>query len=679
MNLGRLLNPRTIALVGGRQAELAIEQCEILGFEGEIWPVHPSRDEVAGHRTFRSIDELPSAPDAAFVAVNRKQTVEVVRQLAKIGAGGAVCYAAGFAEAGDEGAELQRQLVDHNMPIIGPNCYGVINGKLGAALWPDVQGCERLHGERGAAIVTQSGNIALNLTMNTRGLKFTHVISIGNQASVRIEDCIAELAMDPDVAVIGVHAESIIDPIAFGQAAITAHSTGTPIVMLKTGVSEAAAHIAASHTAAIAKPADVYDALFERYGVVAVDSVNQLAATLGFLVDIGPLPGASLVSLSCSGGEASLVADRADTHGVTFASFDEAQEAAIRTTLGDLVAITNPLDYHTFIWNDETALTACFTAALDGSAEVAMLVLDWPTSGDPHTWFPTLKAIEAATQSTNTPTIVASTLPENMPRHVRQRLQQSGIAVAYSLDEALTAISIAAQVGQVLVGAPPGKHSSTPHRQHASQTITETAAKEILAANGIDVPRGLHGPPAEMDSATLRFPVVAKASGLTHKTDAGGVIVGIADEVALATAVADLGPLSDEILVEEQVTDGVAELVVTIRRDWPIGVSVILGSGGTLVELIGDTQTALAPVAEEKLLDMLRCLKVGKLLDGHRGGASAEHGAIAHVVRNLEALIATRPDIVEIEINPLIATPTRAVAVDALITLAETNKAEEIK
>ena len=603
--------------------------------------------------------------------MNRHQTVEVVQQLAELGAGGAVCYAAGFAESGPEGAELQRRLVDHDMPVIGPNCYGIINGKLGAALWPDVQGCERLHGKRGAAIVTQSGNIALNLTMNTRGLQFTHVISIGNQAGVRIEDCIAELAVDPDVAAIGLHAESIIDPIAFGEAAITAHRTGTPIVMLKTGISDAAAHIAASHTAAIAKPADVYDALFERYGVVTVDSVNQLAATLSFLIDLGPLPGNSIVSLSCSGGEASLIADAAEAHDVGFEPFTEDQAAAIRTTLGDLVAVTNPLDYHTFIWGDETALTSCFTAALDGPADVAMLVLDWPTSGDVQTWFPTLNAIETAHLSSDTPTLVAATLPENMPSSVRERLQERGIGVAYSIDEALAAINAAARAGRWLGAGAPELHSSALRHTRAKQTIAENQAKVILATAGVTVPRGVHGVGTSVDHAGLRFPVVAKTSGVAHKTEAGGVVVGIADEVELVAVLTDLTQLSDEVLIEEQVTDAVAELLVTIRREWPIGVAVVLGSGGTLVELVGDTATTLAPTSHERLQKMLRGLRVGKLLDGHRGQPAADHGAIVDVVHKLEALMEARPDIVEIEINPLIATPTGAVAVDALITLGE--------
>lgn len=671
VDLDRLLNPRSIAFVGGRQAELAIEQCDLLGFDGEIWPVNPRRQTMGGHPAFPSLDDLPAPPDAALVAVNRFQSIDVVLALAKLGAGGAVCYAAGFAETGPEGAELQRRLVDHDMPVIGPNCYGVINGKLGAALWPDVQGCRRIGGGRGAALITQSGNIALNLTMNTRGLRFTHVISIGNQAGVRIEDCVSHLAGDPDVAAIGIHAESIIDPMAFARAALTAHANKTPIVMLKTGNTEAGSHIAASHTAAIAKPVDVYQALFDRYGVATVESVNELAAVLAFLVSVGPLPGNRLVSLSCSGGEASLVADRAMAHGVEFEPFPPHQAERIRATLSDMVAITNPLDYHTFIWNDAAKLTACFTATLDGPADAALLVLDWPTSGDASSWWPTIEAIVTARQATATPTIVAASLPENMPADLRARLEKQGVAAGYSIDEALGAVAAAAQLGSWLNQTPPVVHSPAAAGHHASSTLAEKDAKELIASAGIAVPRSRQVNRHLIGSTELRFPVVAKASGLTHKSDVGGVITGIADEVQLARAIELLGELSDEILVEEQVTDAVAELLVTVRREPPIGNVLVLGAGGELVELMSDTTTALLPVEPAAIHARLGSLRIGQLLVGHRGQPAADEAAIMVTIGRLAALLEARPDILEIEINPLMATPTGAIAVDALITLGE--------
>ncbi len=675
MNLDRLLNPVSVAVIGGRQAELAIEQSESLGYEGEIWAVHPTRDSIMGRPAYRSVADLPAPPDAAFVAVNREATVDVVTELAKLGAGGAVCYASGFAEAGAEGVELQRLLVDHDMPVIGPNCYGMINGKLGAALWPDVQGVGR-NVKRGAALITQSGNIALNLTMNRRGLEFTHVISLGNQASVRVEDCIVHLADDPAVAVIGVHAESIIDPLAFGVAAARAHAGRTPIVLLKTGITETSAAIAVSHTAAIAKPADVYQALFDRYGVITVESVTDLAAALSFLVTVGPLPGNRMVSLSCSGGEASLVADRGIVHGIDFPPFPAEQASQIAATLSDLVAITNPLDYHTFIWDDEAKLTACFTATLAGAADAAMLVMDWPTrGGDPRAWFPALAAIVAAREATGTPTVVAATLPENMPPPYCERLHEAGIAAAFSIDEALFAAGAAAAAGRWLASPAPQLHDAAEPNQFATSVLDEAGAKALLAQAGIAVPRGhrhMIEDAALVNTPTshLRYPLVAKTAGVAHKSEVGGVIVGIGNDVELADAIGRLNEMGPAVLIEEQVTDAVAELLVTVRREPPIGNVLVLGSGGTLVELLGDTVTALLPLAPEEIIAMIDQLKIGRLLEGHRGHAAADHGAIVDVVDSLAKMLAESPEIVEIEINPLMATPRRAIAVDALITVA---------
>ena len=221
--------------------------------------VHPTRNEVGGRSAYRSLDELPGVPDAAFVAINRKLTVEAVHQLAAMGVGGAVLYASGFAEAGPNGVSLQQELIEgHDMPLIGPNCYGTINALNGAAMWPDVHGCSRV--DRGPALIGQSGNITLNMTLNQRGVDFAYALSLGNQASVAIEDCVLHLAADPRVTVIGIYLESITDSAAFGRAATAALESGTPIVVLKTGRSTTAGIISASHTAAMSSSSDAYSA-----------------------------------------------------------------------------------------------------------------------------------------------------------------------------------------------------------------------------------------------------------------------------------------------------------------------------------------------------------------------------------------------------------------------------------
>ena len=254
--LARTLNPRSIALFGTGPAQSVIEQCRKLGYTGELWPVHPSRRTLAGVKCFQTVADLPHPPDAAFVAVNRHATIEVIAQLAKIGTGGAVCYASGFSESGThsgiDGVALQEQLKNAagEMPILGPNCYGYINALDGIALWPDQHGCKPL--TSGAAIVSQSGNVGLNLTLQQRGLDLAYLVTVGNQATAGVEECLEVFIDDSRVTAIGLFIEAIVDPIRFAKLALKAGQRNLRIVALQTGRSDAGAMIAASHTASLA-------------------------------------------------------------------------------------------------------------------------------------------------------------------------------------------------------------------------------------------------------------------------------------------------------------------------------------------------------------------------------------------------------------------------------------------
>ena len=414
--LARLLAPTSLAFVGGAPARTAIEQCLALGFEGDLWPVHPTRDEVCGLPAYRSVDDLPGAPDAALVAVNREATIDVVGRLAARGSGAAVCYASGFAEVGAEGARLQAELVAAagDMPVVGPNCYGTVSAVAGAALWPDQQGLGRA--DRGIALVTQSGNIGLNLTMQTRPMSIAHLLTLGNQAGVGIEDCLEALVADPAVTGIGLHIEALHDVERFSAACAVAAARAVPVVALKTGTSDAGARIAASHTGSMVGSDVAYSALFGRLGVHRVDSIPGLLDALHVLTSLGPLSGNRVVSLSCSGGEASVVADKAAGLDLDFPDFPEEQARRIAGTLSEFVSVANPLDYHTFIWGDEEALGNCFTAVLDGAFDASLLVLDFPSVGlDDATWWPTLRAFGAARAASGTPALLVGSMAENLP------------------------------------------------------------------------------------------------------------------------------------------------------------------------------------------------------------------------------------------------------------------------
>ncbi len=284
--LDRLLSPRSVAVIGGRIAESVASEMLKLGFAGDIWPVNPKRQTMAGLSCFATLNDLPGVPDATYIAVSREAAVAAVQNLREIGAGGAICHAAGFSELGAGGASFNDALVDAaaGMPVIGPNCWGVLNLLDRCALWPDFHGCEPV--ERGVAILSQSGNMAINFTMQARALPLAMVITVGNQTVTDTCDLLEALLNDERITAIGVHTEGIADIARFSRIACRAHARGKPIVVLKTGTSEKGARATISHTATLAGSDQFYDALFARTGVARVQSVPGFIETLKFLSEI---------------------------------------------------------------------------------------------------------------------------------------------------------------------------------------------------------------------------------------------------------------------------------------------------------------------------------------------------------------------------------------------------------
>lgn len=673
--LGRLLRPRHVAVFGGRWAENVIAQCQRVGFGGPIWPVHPTRDSLGGLPCLPSIDALPQAPDAAFVGVNRHQSVEVVRTLADRGAGGAVCFASGFAEAEDgreAGAALQARLVEAAgvMPILGPNCYGLINYLDGALLWPDQHGGKPV--ERGVAIVGQSSNVLINLTMQRRGLPLAYVIAAGNQAQTGLTDIAHALVDDPRVTAIGVHIEGPGDLRRLEGLAHAARRARTSVVALKVGRSAAAQAATVSHTASIAGSDSAGRAVLGRLGIAVVDSLPEFLETLKLLHVHGPLAGRRLVSVSCSGGEASLMGDHAEGRRLSFPPFDADRRRAIARTLGPLVTVANPLDYHTFIWGDRPALTATFGAVAEAGADLTLFVLDFPRTDrcDDTGWAPAVEAIAAAGRLA--PVGVVASLPETMPEDRAEALMARGIAPLAGLPEGLAAAEAAADIGETWSQAPAAPLLLAGVHPGPFELMEETAARAALSAHGLTFPQAERAanPDAAADIAErLGFPVALKGLGFAHKTEAGAVRLGLSDRDQVRSAAAAMAGASG-FLVERQITNTVAELLVGVLRDPAWGFQLTLGAGGVLAELLEDTATLAVPASPGEIRDALNGLRLGPVLAGYRGKSGANCGAIvaaACAVQDFATIEAAR--LFEVEINPLILTPDDAIAVDVLVRL----------
>ncbi len=300
--LSRLLRPRHIAVFGGSHAERVIAQSQRAGYGGDMWPVHPQRRRVGGLQAYPTVTDLPTAPDACFLGINRHRTVRAVADLAALGAGGAVCFASGFAEVDAAGAALQAELIAAAgaMPILGPNCYGFINYLDRALLWPDQHGGEPT--ERGVAVISQSSNIALNITMARRALPLAYVLTVGNQSVVGVAELVEALAEDSRVSAIGLYLEGLGEAQRFAAAIQRAREAAIPVVSLLIGRSQSGRSLALTHTASMAGGDLAMDAFLERLGVARLHNLPAFLETLKLLHCAGPLPGRDLVSLSCSGG-----------------------------------------------------------------------------------------------------------------------------------------------------------------------------------------------------------------------------------------------------------------------------------------------------------------------------------------------------------------------------------------
>jgi acetyl-CoA synthetase len=487
---------------------------------------------------------------------------------------------------------------------------------------------------------------------------------------------------DERITAVGLLLEAVPDVAELSRVALEALRRRVPVVVLKSGSSDLGARVTLSHTSSLAGSDALADALFERYGMARVHRVEAFVETLKLLHVHGSLPGARVVSASCSGGEAAHVADLAPAAGVTLPALGAETATRLRTVLGDRVPVRNPLDYHTYIWGRYDAMADCFTALLGADADEHLLLLDLPRQDrcDATEFGTALSAFEAAAARTGARACVVASLPEGLPEPLGARLLAAGIAPMQGVTDCLEAVAAAARVGAAQARAgrivplegPEGIVEAGVGRS-AVHDLDEASAKAVLADAGLPVPAG-HVTSAEdapAAASALGYPVVVKAvaPGLLHKSDVGGVRVGLSSEREVAEAVAAMGELGGSFLVERMVADVVLELIVGVTRDPQFGPVLTLGAGGVLAELLRDTVSVLLPATRADVraaFDRLRCRP---LLDGFRGPAGDVEAVLDAVGSVLAYVDAHRADLLELEVNPLLVRSAGVVAVDALVRL----------
>jgi acyl-CoA synthetase (NDP forming) len=690
-NLKRMLAPRHVAFVGGRSMARALKRCAEGGYPGQMWLVNPQHDSLEGVPCVRNITDLPCGPDAVFIATNRELTLTCVAELAAIGTGGAICYASGFAETGAEGQALQQQLLEAagDMALLGPNCYGLLDYLHSSALWPVAHGGKAV--EKGVAVLTQSGNFAYNLSMSDRSLPVAYMASVGNQAQLGVAELMDVLLDEPRVTAIGLHLEGLKNVPGFARAAHKALEKGIPIIALKTGVSQIGAELALSHTSSLSGSDALYDALFERLGVIRVSGPVSFVETLKAAA-CGNLPtGNSLIALACSGGDAGLIADYAERNDLTLPKLDAGQVGELAQVLPSYANLVNPLDFTTAIWGDSEALDRMLDSALRTPADAAMLVLDYPAqfTGERKECDLLLDLYCKALQRHGKAGFVTSAFPELLPPHARERLHAQGVAALQGVEDGLAAwgrIAGYPRKRQALLTL--GESALVPLCPQAlagqGQLLNEWDSKQALRAFGLPTPDGVLSTPdnALKDAAALGYPLVVKAvsAQLPHKTEAGAVALNLKDDIALSAALdrmrASINAYApqvafDQLLLEPMAKPPLAELIVGIKRENDFGLALVIGAGGILVELLKDSRSLLLPTTDGAIRQALLSLRSAPLLQGFRGRQAADLDALVAAIRAVaDYACENAAQLLELDVNPLLVGADGTTAVDALIRIA---------
>ncbi|HSJ17805.1 MAG TPA: acetate--CoA ligase family protein [Solirubrobacterales bacterium] len=707
MDLSRLFDPRSVAVVGASDREgsyggQTLVNLRTLGYEGEVWGVNPRRDRVHGFDCFPSLGELPETPDAVVVAVPAASVPEVIDEAGRLGSGGAVVYGAGFGEI-EEGRSLQDELVaaarHHELPVCGPNGNGIVVFPRRVAIWGDALSA-REPGE--VAIVSQSGNQAVNALSSRRGVRFHTVVSCGNQAVLEAADFLHHLAAKGEVRSVALNLEADGDGARLCEALAACADAGIGVAVLKVGSSEAGASAAAAHTGAIAGDQRVFAALLAEAGAVPVTDPHDLlevAKTLALRKPAAcPRPhdllanrASDLAVMTCSGGDSSAAGDEADRVGLSFPPFSAETERRLEDLVPHAATVANPLDYTAMIWGERDRLRELITTVADDPGVGRVLVFyDEPgdLEGDPKTsWEAVREGILDGARASSVPVIVSSTLPELLQDDSAARFVAAGVpAIAGLRSGILCAAALATPPGDAarLREVAAFAHGASDQKARDSLAnralesgadrasgswLPEHEAKELLRQAGVPVVEGRVARDEDEAVAILAElgpPVAAKLSGedLRHKSELGALVLELTSEAEVRDAHGRLRALrSGAVLIERHVPAGV-ELLVSARRTGVVP-SLTIGLGGIWTEALDDAVVVPLPAAPERVERAVGELRGSGLLTGGRGRPSLDVASVARLAAGVgDLLLDAQLELVEL--NPVVVYEDGAVALDAV-------------
>ncbi len=694
--LERLLRPRSVAVVGasdkpGALGTTLLSNLDANGFSGDIYPINPKRESLGGRACLPGIEALPLGVDAAVLAIPRAGVLDAVKALAARKVGGVVIFAAGFAEGGPEGLAEQREIAriahEAGMVVEGPNCLGLVNYVDRIPLTFVETEARPPAGKRAIGVVSQSGAMAavLGTVLLARDCGVSYSVSTGNEAASGVEDYVDWLIDQPDTHVIAMIVEQFRKPGRFLAAAARAAAAGKPIVLLHPGTSSAARESAATHTGAMAGDYALMRAKVTRAGVIMAETLEELGDIAEIALRCPALPSGRTAVLGESGAFKALTLDLAESLGLPLAPLHDADSPALRAALPPFVPVSNPLDITAQGLSEPAIYTRCLEALLDdprvGTVLAGIIQAEAITCAIK---FPPILA--AATAKPLTKPLIFAGLDEGaaVPGERIAALRAAGIPWFPTTERALRAITRLTQFSARDTSTNAQAPLAVPGLAAEAGVIPEYKAKALLGPLGIPFPAGQFAASAEEAVAAaeaLGYPVAmkAQAAALSHKSDAGGVILNLADAAAVraawermhsSVAAYSAAITLDGVLIEGMGARGV-EMIVGAKNDPEWGPVLLAGFGGVTAEILGDVRLLAADMTAEAVEAELMKLKSAAILTGYRGAPALDVRALAQLIVTLGRVLRAEPSIREVDLNPVILHPKGqgVVALDALMVV----------
>ncbi|HXG97918.1 MAG TPA: acetate--CoA ligase family protein [Gemmatimonadales bacterium] len=697
-SLDCILKPRSIAVIGASRMSNTIGH-QIFGnllrygFTGAAYPVNPNATSIQSVRAYRDAGSLPERPDLAIVVVPKDRVLDVVQGCGQAGIPGLVVISAGFREVGGVGVDRERQLVDivrrYGIRMVGPNCMGVVNTDPAVSMNATFAPAMPPHGR--AAFVSQSGALGVSVLDHAAeyGIGISQFVSVGNKPDVSGNDLLEQWEHDPAVGVILMYVESFGNPRRFLELA-SRITRVKPIIAVKSGRSKVGARAASSHTGALAASDVAVDALLTQAGVLRAESIEELF-DMAMAFTGRSLPRSNRMAIvTNSGGPGILAADALEARGLELVELEPTTIGKLKPLFPEEASIRNPLDMIASATPGHYR-TALDVVLSDPNVDSAMAVFVPPLGVRQQDVAESIVA--AAAGHVQKPVLAVLMGSEGLPQG-RAELHKAGIPAYVFPESAARGLAALRRQREWIarpltaprvfeVDQPRARRALAGAGGGAAGKLGELEALELLAAYGIPVAAAAlaEGPDAAARAAAaLGFPVVLKAVApeLLHKTDAGGVRIGLTTPVEVATAAAEMIDAVTRalphahltgLLVQRMITGG-RELIVGMSRDPAFGPLLMFGLGGIFVEALQDVVFRVAPIQPLDAHDMVRSIRGVALLDGIRGAPPVDLAALTDVLLRVSQLAIDHPEITELDVNPLLAFANGVRAVDARVLIA---------